>query len=100
GPRARARALRRQAGERDRGRHRDLRDHARGRPQFLRPADVVPPRPEGLMVVTRAPRLWLFLCPAVIPGRREAASPESLIPGGGFGFRAPSLRLGPGMTRA
>src|SRR6185436_99687 len=49
GPRPRARALRRQAGERDRGRHRHLRDHACGRPQLLRPADVVPPRPKGLM---------------------------------------------------
>ena len=34
----------------------------------------------------------------VIPGRREAASPESIVPGGGYGFRAPSLRSGPGMT--
>jgi hypothetical protein len=36
---------------------------------------------------------------AVIPGRREAASPESITPDFGYGFRAPSLRSGPGMTR-
>jgi hypothetical protein len=35
----------------------------------------------------------------VIPGRREAASPESITPDCGYGFRAPSLRSGPGMTR-
>jgi hypothetical protein len=35
----------------------------------------------------------------VIPGRREAASPESITPDFGYGFRAPSLRSGPGMTR-
>jgi hypothetical protein len=35
---------------------------------------------------------------AVISGRREAASPESIITSGGYGFRAPSLRSGPGMT--
>ena len=34
----------------------------------------------------------------VIPGRAEGASPESIISGGGYGFRAPSLRSGPGMT--
>ena len=45
-----------------------LRDHARGRPQLLRPADVVPPRPKGLMVGSEVT--------VVIPGRREAASPE------------------------
>ena len=36
---------------------------------------------------------------AVIPGRREAASPESITTACGYGFRAPSLRSGPGMTR-
>ena len=41
-------AVRRQAGERDRGGDRDLRDHARGRPQLLRSADVVPPQPERM----------------------------------------------------
>jgi hypothetical protein len=35
----------------------------------------------------------------VIPGRAEGASPESIITGCGYGFRAPSLRSGPGMTR-
>ena len=35
---------------------------------------------------------------AVIPGRREAASPESILTAGGYGFRAPSLRSVPGMT--
>ena len=34
----------------------------------------------------------------IIPGRAEGASPESIITGGGYGFRAPSLRSGPGMT--
>jgi hypothetical protein len=34
----------------------------------------------------------------VIPGRREAASPESITMAGDYGFRAPSLRSGPGMT--
>jgi hypothetical protein len=46
----------------------------------------------------------------VIPGRRDAASPESIRPDSGYGFRAPSLagtrdaqrrgdpRSGPGMT--
>jgi hypothetical protein len=34
----------------------------------------------------------------VIPGRAEGASPESIIPGSGHGFRAPSIRSGPGMT--
>src|SRR5215470_9127094 len=34
----------------------------------------------------------------VIPGRREAASPESMTTDRGYGFRAPSLRSGPGMT--
>ena len=52
GPRAGARALRRQAGERDRGGDRDLRDHARGRPQLLRSADVVPPRAERMTAAT------------------------------------------------
>jgi hypothetical protein len=28
---------------------------------------------------------------AIIPGRREAASPESILPGGGYGFRAPAF---------
>ncbi len=32
---------------------------------------------------------------AVIPGRCEAASPESILPSRGYGFRAPSLALGP-----
>jgi hypothetical protein len=35
---------------------------------------------------------------AVIPGRREAASPESITTDSEYGFRAPSLRSGPGMT--
>ncbi len=35
---------------------------------------------------------------AVIPGRAEGASPESITTGDGYGFRAPSLRSGPGMT--
>ncbi len=38
-------AVRRHAGERDRSGDRDLRDHARRRPQLLRSADVVSPRP-------------------------------------------------------
>jgi hypothetical protein len=29
---------------------------------------------------------------SVIPGRREASSPESIITGSGYGFQAPSLR--------
>src|SRR5438132_13416412 len=46
------------------------------------------------------PRLRLRTAHAscVIPGRREAASPESIITDSGYGFRAPSLRSGPGMT--
>jgi putative peptidoglycan lipid II flippase len=36
---------------------------------------------------------------SVIPGRREAASPESMLSVRGYGFRAPSLRSGPGMTQ-
>ena len=39
-----------------------------------------------------------FTRSAVIPGRAEGASPESIITGRGYGFRAPSLRSGPGMT--
>jgi hypothetical protein len=35
---------------------------------------------------------------AVIPGRAEGASPESITTDGDYGFRAPSLRSGPGMT--
>jgi hypothetical protein len=42
---------------------------------------------------------------SVIPGRGEAASPESITPGRAvtlppmlYGFRAPSLCSGPGMT--
>src|SRR5262245_23203870 len=34
----------------------------------------------------------------VIPGRREAANPESITTASDYGFRAPSLRSGPGMT--
>jgi glyoxylate/hydroxypyruvate reductase len=36
----------------------------------------------------------------VVPGRATlgGASPQSIITGGGYGFRAPSLRSGPGMT--
>ena len=34
----------------------------------------------------------------VIPGRREAASPESITTSWDYGFRVPSLRSGPGMT--
>jgi hypothetical protein len=30
-------------------------------------------------------------------GAPKGASPESIIPSGGYGFRAPSLRSGPGM---
>ena len=37
---------------------------------------------------------------AVIPGRAEGASPESITTAGEYGFRAPSLRSGPGMTPA
>jgi hypothetical protein len=32
----------------------------------------------------------------VIPGRAQGASPESILTGGRYGFRAPSLRAGPG----
>src|SRR3954452_8037259 len=35
---------------------------------------------------------------AVIPGRAEGASPESITAAHDYGFRAPSLRSGPGMT--
>jgi hypothetical protein len=44
--------------------------------------------------------LWLerFIPIGVIPGRREAASPESVTTDRGHGFQAPSLRSGPGMT--
>src|SRR5712692_11219206 len=45
--------------------------------------------------------MWLTRVRAlllVIPGRREAASPESITTIGDYGFRAPSLRSGPGMT--
>jgi hypothetical protein len=34
----------------------------------------------------------------VIPGRAEGASPQSITATGEYGFRAPSLRSGPGMT--
>ena len=34
----------------------------------------------------------------VIPGRAEGASPESILTRGRYGFRAPSLRSGPGIT--
>jgi hypothetical protein len=34
----------------------------------------------------------------VIPGRREAANPESITPACDYGFRAASLRSAPGMT--
>src|SRR5262249_19149863 len=34
----------------------------------------------------------------VIPGRAEGANLESILAGGGYGFRAPSLRSGPGLT--
>jgi hypothetical protein len=34
----------------------------------------------------------------VIPGRREAADPESILRSRGYGFRARSLRSRPGMT--
>ena len=30
----------------------------------------------------------------VIPGRREAASPESILTGGGYGFRARATQVG------
>src|SRR5712691_2986533 len=36
----------------------------------------------------------------VIPGRREAASPESIITAGGYGFRAPSRSLSSGRPKA
>src|SRR5438128_11230485 len=35
---------------------------------------------------------------SVIPGRRAAASPESITTAGDHRFRAPSQRSGPGMT--
>src|SRR3954465_11030447 len=31
----------------------------------------------------------------IIPGRAEGASPETIFPGDGYGFGAPSLWLGP-----
>jgi hypothetical protein len=34
----------------------------------------------------------------VIPERHEVASPESIATNHEYGFRAPSLRSGPGMT--
>ena len=34
----------------------------------------------------------------VIPERHEEASPETIAPNREYGFRAPSLRSGPGMT--
>ena len=36
----------------------------------------------------------------VIPGRREAASPESITTGLGYGFRAPSRSLSSGRPKA
>src|SRR6185503_908121 len=36
---------------------------------------------------------------AVIPGRHEVVSSESITTNGDYGFRAPSLRSGPGMTK-
>ena len=60
----------------------------------------------------RAFRLHRFISIGVIRGRRHrvrpsagpmtgsAASPESILSDGGYGFRAPSLRSGPGMTEA
>jgi hypothetical protein len=44
--------------------------------------------------------MWLkrFIPIGVIPGRREAASLESITTDRGYRFRAPSLRSGPGMT--
>src|SRR5260370_32629952 len=44
----------------------------------------------------RFPLAWNLS--AVIPGRAEGASPESITTGGDYGFRAPSLPSGPGMT--
>src|SRR4051794_30664390 len=48
----------------------------------------------------REPRPYLghAIWSAVIPGRREAASPGSITTAADYGFRAPSLRSGPGMT--
>src|SRR5438105_8352286 len=40
---------------------------------------------------------WAFLPFGVISGRREVASP--ILPDGDYGFRAPSLRSGPGRTK-
>src|SRR2546425_5048170 len=37
---------------------------------------------------------------AVIPGRRAAASPESILTGCGYGFRAPSRSLSSGRPKA
>src|SRR5260370_27295149 len=44
----------------------------------------------------RFPLAWNLS--AVISGRAEGASPESITTGGDYGFRAPSLRSRPGMT--
>src|SRR5688572_29618586 len=40
----------------------------------------------------------LFRRCAVIPGRREAPDPESILRSSGYGFRVRSLRSRPGMT--
>ena len=42
-----------------------------------------------------APHCGAANASAVIPGRRVAASPESILPGGGYGFRARVLRRAP-----
>src|SRR5262245_18729568 len=58
----------------------------------------------GSSVVQRFDMIWfpsLVSAPTaslVIPGRREATSPESITTVCEYGFRAPSLRSGPGMT--
>jgi hypothetical protein len=40
----------------------------------------------------------MVLKQTIILGRREAANPESIVSGCGYGFRVPSLCSVPGMT--
>ena len=74
-----------------RGLHPDPRAHAAAVSAQAAARPGCPHLPRALIAHFGA----LLHCSAVIPGRREAASPESVFTAGDYGFRAPSLRSGP-----
>src|SRR6266481_3588818 len=59
-----------------------------------------PPEPAPMTQMSGVNRSGMAASSCVIPGRAEGASPESITTACAYGFRAPSLRSGPGMTVA